>query len=195
MIALIGAYPNRGTANLRKNAYAELRRTALANSLPVAYDLSRMVMNQSALFLTRNQGWNDAIQWANQRLTAAGMRTVLTFDFQIARSTQVDCTCPHHGTESCNCQIIVLLVYDGNRTPVSLLIHSNDDQTWFYLADSPLQRGDPELEMAVRRILDQKPIKMGNLMETPSNSELLEAEQPASASSQPGRVVRRIVVD
>ncbi len=142
----------------------------------MSYDPFNMSMNQSALFLTLNQRWIDAIQWANQQFTDAGMRTVSTFDFQAARSAQVECTCPHHGTESCNCQMVVLLVYDGNRLPVSLLIHGNDDHTWFYLADSPSQRGDPELEAAVRQILGRNHFDTENRMETPMNPDNLEAD-------------------
>ncbi len=97
------------------------------------------------------------------------MRTVLTFNFQTARSPQVDCTCPHHGTESCDCQMVVLLVYDGNRAPVSLLVHGNDDHTWFYMADSPIQRGDPELEATVRRVIEGNSLEMESSVEMTIN--------------------------
>lgn len=123
-------------------------------------------MDQSALFLTLNRNWNDAIQWVNQQLTEAGMRTVSTFDFQMARSAQVACTCPHHGTQACSCQMVVLLVYDDNQTPVSLLVHGYEDNTWFYMADAPSQLRNLELGMTVRQILERKKLEMENAMNT-----------------------------
>ncbi len=110
-------------------------------------------MNDSLLFMVANQTSDQAIQWVWDRLLDAGLQVVRTFDLQAARSTHLECTCPHHGTELCDCQMVVLLVYGGNRPPLSLVAHGHDSQTWFYTVDIPQQRADPRLEMLVRQTL------------------------------------------
>ncbi len=110
-------------------------------------------MNDSVLFMVVNQTCDQAIQWAWNRLTEAGLQVVRTFDLKAARAAHIDCTCPHHGTELCDCQMVVLLVYGGDRPPLSLVAHGHDNRTWFYVVDTPQQRADPRLETAVRQTL------------------------------------------
>ncbi len=110
-------------------------------------------MNDSVLFLVMNRTCDQAIQWVRDKLSDAGLQVVRTFDLKDARSAHFDCTCPHHGTEQCNCQMVVLLVYGGNRPPLSLIAHGHDDKTWFYVVDTPQQRADPRLETAIRQTL------------------------------------------
>lgn len=120
-----------------------------------------------------------------------------TFDFKIARSTQVEYTCPSHGTEACNCQMVIILVYNDNRAPVSLIIHGNDEHTWFYLDDSPSQRRDRELEMSIRRILDRNNIESENLINLPQNIDDLESNSEVkiglSSPEIPGKESRTVV--
>lgn len=110
-------------------------------------------MNDSVLFLVVNQTCDDAIQWVWNQLTEAGLQVMRTFDLKDARAAHLECTCPHHGTELCDCQMVVLLVYAGNRQPLSLVAHGHDDHTWFYVVNTPQQRADPRLEIAVRQTL------------------------------------------
>jgi len=45
-------------------------------------------------------------------LARRGYRVVRSFDLQSARDRYAgECACPHHGTSSCTCQYVVLLVY------------------------------------------------------------------------------------
>jgi hypothetical protein len=65
-----------------------------------------------------------------------GLRVMITFDLQLARANQVDCHCPHHGTERCTCQYAVLLVYDqkqGSGTYRTITLHGRDGQIWLSL--------------------------------------------------------------
>lgn len=110
-------------------------------------------MNDSVLFMVVNQTCDQAIGWVRNRLSEAGLQVMPTFDLKDARSAHIDCTCPHHGTEQCDCQLVVLLVYGGNRPPLSLVAHGHDDQTWFYVVDTPQQRADPRLEWTIRQTL------------------------------------------
>ncbi len=66
-----------------------------------------------------------------RHLTAAGFHVVRSFDFQRARAVHADCTCPHHGTAACDCQMIVLLIYERSTgQPVSLIAHGHDGATY-----------------------------------------------------------------
>ncbi len=115
-------------------------------------------MDTSHAFLIFNQSCEDAVQWIDRRLGAAGLQTVLTFDFQAARSARVECACPYHGSHPCDCQMVVLLVYSRTGPvdgcgPVSLMIHGREGRTWLYLIDTPQQRADVRLEAVIRQIL------------------------------------------
>jgi hypothetical protein len=93
---------------------------------------------------------DEAITWFTRHASGAGLRVVRTFDLQAARHNPADCPCPHHGTERCDCQMVVLLVYGDSGWPVSLVAHSYDGQTRFSMVDNPQQRIDPSLERAIR---------------------------------------------
>src|SRR5215211_5399206 len=87
-------------------------------------------------FLTVNHTCDQALQWVNQRLLKAGLRGVQTFDLQTARAASHDCECPNHGTEQCDCQMVVLLVYGSMEEPATLILHGNDGKTWLSITAS-----------------------------------------------------------
>lgn len=113
-------------------------------------------MSENFPFLILRQSCSDAIEWVIQQISAAGMEVVRTFDLQVARHEHAGCTCPNHGTAECDCQMVVLLVYDNSRLPLTLVGHGHDAQTWLSIIDTPQQRAAPHLEEAVRRALVQK---------------------------------------
>jgi hypothetical protein len=100
-----------------------------------------------------DQACGDAISRVIHVLTSIGLETLRTFDLQAAQHINTFCPCPHHGTGPCDCQMIVLLVYQGSRHPVSLVGHGYNDRTWLYLVDTPQQRADPYLEAKIRQAL------------------------------------------
>jgi hypothetical protein len=108
-------------------------------------------MSQTTLLIMEGES-QKAIARATQALTAAGLRVMRSFDLQVARSVHIECTCPYHGTDQCNCQMVVLLVYEQNKPPLTLVAHGHDGQTHFALVDSPSQRPDARL---VADILDR----------------------------------------
>jgi len=81
-------------------------------------------------FLTVNLTCDRTLPWVSQQLLKAGLRSVQTFDLNTARAALHDCDCPHHGTDRCDCQMVVLLVYGSTTEPVTLILHGNDGQTW-----------------------------------------------------------------
>lgn len=120
-------------------------------------------MNTSP-FLSINHPSDEALQWTKQKLLQAGLRPIQTFDLHTARLALHDCPCPNHGTEECDCQMVVLLVYGKvadvstplNTSPATLILHGNDGQTWVSIANDPQQRTDTKLITSIRQALEIK---------------------------------------
>lgn len=55
---------------------------------------------------------DEVIAAVTTTLSQRGYRVMRSFDLQEARTHhEKNCPCPHHGTELCTCQYVVLLVY------------------------------------------------------------------------------------
>ena len=110
-------------------------------------------MSYTAPFLRLDQPCEDAVKWVVERVGYAGMSVMRTFDLQVARHAHTVCPCPHHGTDQCDCQMVVLLVYQVNRLPITLIAHGYGQQTWLSVVDTPQQRADPHLHAVIRRLM------------------------------------------
>lgn len=104
-------------------------------------------------FLVLDQTCDQVLVWVSQQLTSASFRVVQTFDLQVARLAHPDCPCPHHGTNACNCQMVVLLIYGKQDDPATLVIHGQDGRSWVSLAGPVGKRFNQHLEVVVRRAL------------------------------------------
>ncbi|MDT8304542.1 MAG: hypothetical protein RRC07_01290 [Anaerolineae bacterium] len=94
---------------------------------------------------------NEAKEWVTARLEKAGMRVSPSFDLRSARAVSSSCTCPYHGSDACDCQLVVLLVYQPQpRTPATVVLHSHQGLTWITLPETP---NTPLAEMMVRELL------------------------------------------
>ena len=111
------------------------------------------MMNRSTYLLTLNLDSDQAIEQVSRRLIDDGLQVVRSFDLQTARSTHTNCTCPNHGTAKCDCQMVVLLVYDKQGEPLTLVAHSQDGHTSFELVDTPQQRPQRMIKAAVLQAL------------------------------------------
>ena len=107
-------------------------------------------------FLSVNHPCDEALQCTKRQLLQADLRAVQTFDLHAARVGLHDCLCPNHGTNECNCQMVVLLVYGKAAEPVTLILHGNDGQTWVSIAGDPQQRVDAKLINSIRQALEIK---------------------------------------
>ncbi|HKG55371.1 MAG TPA: hypothetical protein VKB04_14000 [Anaerolineales bacterium] len=105
-------------------------------------------------FLSVSHPCDEAMGWIHQRLTEANLRFVQTFDLHEARSGSSGCTCPYHGTEACDCQMVVLLIYGLAHEPVTLVLHGSDGQTWLSLVDTPDGRSNAGLIQAIQQALE-----------------------------------------
>lgn len=110
-------------------------------------------MGTSLPFLTLDKSYPEAIDWFSMHLVQAGFRVMQTFDLQIARSAHTHCSCPRHGTDACDCQMAVLLVYEKGYPPASIVIHGQDGQTWFMLVASSQKKLDARYETRLQDTL------------------------------------------
>ena len=104
-------------------------------------------------FLSVDLSCDQALQITKTQLSEAGLSAVQTFNLNTARLGLHNCCCPNHGTEACDCQMIVLLVYGEAPEPATLILHGNNGQTWISIADSAVQRGEPKLVTRIQRVL------------------------------------------
>lgn len=116
-------------------------------------------------FVALDRTSEQAQAWIRHQLVGAGLRVVQTFDLQVARMAHPDFPCTHHGTAECDCQMVVLLVYDREAEPATLVIHSQDGTTWLSLAGPMGVRSDRHLEAAIRRILLPRPANIPSSVE------------------------------
>lgn len=107
-------------------------------------------------FLAVDKPGAEVQAWIHQQLTDAGLRVVQTFDLQVARLAHTDCTCPHHGMADCDCQLTVLLVYQQDDEPSSLVIHSRDGCTEVSFGSSVAPQIDAQLEQLLEHLLQAR---------------------------------------
>ena len=110
-------------------------------------------MNQTTILLDTYLDSQATLAKILRRLDEAGLQAVRSFDLQTARSAHTDCDCPHHGTDLCDCQLVVLLVYGPGMGPATLVAHGSDGRTQIALAYSPEQRPEGHLGELIRRAL------------------------------------------
>lgn len=104
-------------------------------------------------FLVIENTCTQVLTLVNEKLVEAGFRTVQTFDLQTARPAHPGCSCPHHGTSDCNCQMVILLVYGKQEDPATLIIHSQDEKTGVSLSGPGGDHATQNLGSAIRRVL------------------------------------------
>jgi hypothetical protein len=110
-------------------------------------------MGTTSPFLSIDCSCDQALQVTKAKLSQAGLSVVQTFNLTTARLGMHDCCCPNHGTEACDCQMIVLLVYGNVAEPVTLILHGNDGKTWVSIANTAIQRADAHLISNIRQVL------------------------------------------
>ena len=98
-----------------------------------------------------SQPCSEVLLRVRRALERVGLRALETFDLQAARAALVDCTCPHHGTADCDCQMVVLMVYGEAAAPAALMLHGSDGQTWISLPDDAAGRVDPLIASSVEQ--------------------------------------------
>jgi hypothetical protein len=124
-------------------------------------------------FLVLDRSYDQVLVWVKQKLAGAGFRVLKTFDLQVARLAHPECPCPHHETDDCDCQMIVLLVYGKQEDPATLVIHGMDSRSWVSLSGPAGRRASQYLEAVIRRAI------MPQLASGPSSIEVTYDTRPA----------------
>ena len=99
----------------------------------------------------------EAVTRVTDALNDTGLRVMMSFDSQRTREAATPAACPHHGTADCDCQIVILLVYEADGRPATLLAHGQDDETWISLVVAPGQRPSARLENKIKQALSPLP--------------------------------------
>ncbi len=112
-------------------------------------------MNQNSFpVITFQVDCDEVISQVTQYLLTDGYLVLESFDLQSAREAHSECSCPHHGTEKCNCQFVVLLVYGVDPNPSTITIHSSDQRTELTVFDAPGQQNSERLKTSVLRAIE-----------------------------------------
>ncbi len=106
-------------------------------------------MSQRIRLVKFDMDCEAAIAQIRRCLVEHGVRVVRSFDLQTACATFPDLTCPHHGDDPCDCQLVVLLVYGDDGTPASVVVHSHWGQTGIDLVVSHDQMPSPKLVSSI----------------------------------------------
>jgi len=104
------------------------------------------------LLILKN-GRENAIQQVIEALHNAGLQVITSFDSRRTRMNKTDIPCPHHGTAVCNCHIVVMLVYESEGYPATLIAYGQDDDTWISLTYPPGLRPSTALQAQIKNSL------------------------------------------
>ena len=107
-------------------------------------------MYDSSVILTLQADSQAAIEYSMQCLDLAGFQVLRSFDLKVARAAHLNCTCPHHGTDQCDCQLVVLLVYAQEEPPVTLVVHGHDGQVQIAVVETTGQQLPAQVVNTIR---------------------------------------------
>lgn len=110
-------------------------------------------MVQETPLISLPMDWETALSRAIGSLEDSGLQVVRSFDLRVARSVHANCACPHHGTQQCDCQMVVLLIYDQHKPPVTLVIHGHDGRVNIVLIEASEKDEDHMTEEIIRGAL------------------------------------------
>ena len=97
---------------------------------------------------------DEAVKTITENLKGHGFYVLRSFDLRSALTTvEVGCECPHHGTEKCDCQYVVLLIYGAAVEPVTLTTHSHNNQTRVQIVRDATMNPDPHVVESVMTVL------------------------------------------
>ena len=104
------------------------------------------MFNQRSELLTFNMNSEDAVKFILDRLQRAGLHVIQSFDLRETSTDENDCHCAVHKNSLCDCQLVVLLVYDLNTRPATLIVQGNRLKTYLSLVEMPDQIVDEDVK-------------------------------------------------
>lgn len=137
-------------AQLGYSAYTNLGGLALITTKAFPYDRN-MNSGRKPLFVLE-QDCQVITSRLIQEIEKAGMQTMRSFDLDVLRSSSNEFCCPIHGTSSCTCQFVILLILRRDFGSLTVILEGVDQRTSVYL-DSGLgdikDEVDPSLTLAL----------------------------------------------
>lgn len=113
-------------------------------------------MNQGASpLMVVEKDCNQVVDEISRSLGRSGLTVVESFDLQVARAGHIGCTCPHHGTDQCACQLAILLIYGDEAMPVSIMVHGNEEGTEVSIIETAGQAISSAMKSRITVILQQ----------------------------------------
>ena len=83
---------------------------------------------------------DEAVDFLTRVLEERGFYVLRSFDLRSARALLRDpqnCSCPHHGTDQCGCQYVVILARTSQDQPISIIVHGYENETTISLGRAP----------------------------------------------------------
>lgn len=99
--------------------------------------------------------YKNILQEVINLLENEGLRIITSFDSQTTRRDKTSVFCPHHGTAVCNYHIIIMLVYETDGYPATLIVYGQDDEYWISLTFPPGLRPSASLQNQINTALKQ----------------------------------------
>lgn len=103
--------------------------------------------------LILENGREHPVQQVIEKLHKVGLRVSTSFDSRHTRREAANILCPHHGTAVCNCHMVVLLVYETEGHPATLIGYGQDDEFWVSLTYPPGLRPSATLQSQIATAL------------------------------------------
>lgn len=104
-----------------------------------------------------------------QALRDAGLWSFQSFDLQSTRALHDNCTCEYHGTNSCTCQLIVLLIYRALGDPITLVLDGRDELTYIFIVEETGSSIPPATREMIQRIILQTQKQINQSIEAIEN--------------------------
>lgn len=99
--------------------------------------------------MTAASPWQRILRQLLRRLSEKGFVVRTTFDLQLARRSLAnteEVLCPHHGSDRCTCQYLVLQMSRHGESSPTLVVHGHDNSTKL-LAVGDIQDGAVAMEI------------------------------------------------
>ena len=111
-------------------------------------------MNPAA-FLSLNLEAEKTVEWIIQSLESLEFQAIPSFNLRSTQRSRHLPVCDVHGERVCDCQLIILLVYEQDRGPATLLAQGRDGRTWLSFADLPAGGQEAGLVQRIQQALQQ----------------------------------------
>lgn len=110
-------------------------------------------MRRESSLISLNLDGNLAVKRLSNRLICDGMHVIRSFDLQTAKAAYENYPCPHHGVNQCDCQLIVMFVYDDHGSQLKIIAYSKDQKSHFSIIDPPLDDREQKIKDKILQAL------------------------------------------